>query len=66
VVVYFFGPAGLATREDASGLEILEILVVSDDLERLSEALEVVSPKFDSGDYGEELLVVDIVIAFGL
>ena len=50
--------------EDASSLEVFEVLVVSDDSERLSEALEVVSPEFDSSNYGEELLVVDIVVEF--
>ena len=65
MVIDFFGPASLATGEDAGGLDVFEVLVVSDDFERLSQALEIVSPELNSSDYGEELLVVDVVVAFG-
>ena len=65
VVVDFLGPAGLTMGEDASGLEVFKVLVVSDDSERLSETLQIVPPELDGGDDGKELLVVDLVVALG-
>jgi hypothetical protein len=62
-MINFLGPASLAAGEDASGLEIFEVFVVSDDLEGLSEALEIMSPELDPDYNGEEFLVMDLLVA---
>ena len=59
------GPADLSTGEDLGGVEVLEVLVIAVDLDRMWGALEVVSPDLEAIDDGEEFLIVDIVVAFG-
>ena len=58
------GPAGLTTIEVLSGFPKLEIAVIGDDLERLRESFQELSPILESFCDGKHLTIVDLVIAF--
>ena len=44
--------------------EVLQILVISPDLDRVSGAFEVMMPFFETTDDREHLRVVDLIVAF--
>ena len=57
-------PVGLSTIEGLGGMEVGEILMVSEDLYRERGSVEVVSPGFQGTDDGKEFSVVDVVVPF--
>jgi hypothetical protein len=59
-----FRPTSLMAREEFCGSEVLKILMVRDDVNRLGRALKVVSPGPESFIDSEKFLIVGIVIEF--
>jgi hypothetical protein len=55
----------LLSGEHLGGQEILKILVVCEDVDCVVRRLEVVTPSPESLEYGEELLVVCVVVELG-
>ena len=45
--------------------EIGEILVIHEDLDWKGRTIEVVLPRFQGTDDGEEFTVVDVIVSFG-
>jgi hypothetical protein len=60
------GPLALSSAEVLCGAPVVEVAVVSDNLERLGRSFQEVSPVLEGLNDGEHLPVVDLVIAFGL
>src|SRR5882724_5220579 len=52
----------LATRELLSGCEVLEVLMVGEHEHDMCRALEVVAPLSEGLEYGEQFLIVDLVV----
>src|SRR5882724_7158261 len=55
-------PMDLATRELLSGCEVLEVLMVGEHEHDMCRALEVVAPLSEGLEYGEQFLIIDLVI----
>src|SRR5882672_1365533 len=60
-----FRPAHLPTRELLGGGEVLEVLVIGQYEDHMCRALQIVAPLPESLEYGEELLVIDLVVELG-
>src|SRR6202795_2833443 len=58
------GPSGLAAVQFLGGPEVLEVLMVRPDLQRLARAFQVVSPLFQRLDDRQHFHVMDLVVAF--
>src|SRR5882724_9036963 len=52
----------LATCELLSGCEVLEVLMVREHKHNMCRALEVVAPLSEGLKYGEQFLIVDLVV----
>ncbi|KAF8623812.1 hypothetical protein AX17_007283 [Amanita inopinata Kibby_2008] len=59
------GPAGLAAGEELGSGEILQVFVVSEDLNRITGAFQVAAPLFKHFIDREELFVMSIIIELG-
>ena len=46
-------------------MKVCQVLVVSEDLDGKGGSMEVVSPRFQSMDDGQELLVIDVIVSLG-
>jgi hypothetical protein len=57
-------PTSLTAREEFCGSEVLKVLMVCDDVNRLGRALKVVSPGPESFIDSEKFLIMGIVIEF--
>jgi hypothetical protein len=57
-------PTSLTAREEFCGSEVLKVLMVRDDVNRLGRALKVVSPGPESFIDREKFLIMGIVIEF--
>ena len=57
-------PSCLATIEVLCLIEVRQVLVVSEDLDREGGSVEIVSPGLQSMDDCEEFLVVDVIVPF--
>src|SRR6202795_4090808 len=57
-------PSGLVAVEFLGGLEVLQVLMVRPDLERLAGPFQVVSPLFQCSDDCQHFHVMDLVVAF--
>ena len=55
-------PAGLTVGQDLGTGEVLQVLVVSDHIDRRGRALEVMSPVLESLEDGQQLLVMGIIV----
>ena len=55
-------PPGLPAGEEFGRGEVLQILVVSYYIDRKSGAFKVVSPNFESGEDGQEFLIMSVVV----
>src|SRR5882724_13399558 len=55
-------PMDLATRELLSGCEVLEVLMVREHEHDMCRTLEVVVPLSEGLEYGEQFLIVDLVV----
>ena len=55
-------PAGLTAGQDLGAGEILQVLVVSDHIDRRGGTLEVVLPVLEGLEDGQELLVMGIIV----
>ena len=55
-------PAGLTVGQDLGAGEILQVLVVSDHIDRRGRALEVMSPVLEGLEDGQQLLVMGVVV----
>ena len=58
------GPVSLVTRELARVLEVGQVLMVSEDGDRMWGALQVLFPFAQSKDDSEKLLIIDIIVSF--
>ena len=58
------GPASLVMRELVRILEVGQVLMVSEDGDRMWGALQVLFPFAQSKDDGEKLSIIDIIISF--
>ena len=58
------GPATLVMRELVRVLEIGQVLMVSEDGDRMWGVLQVLFPFIQSEDDGKKLLIIDIVVLF--
>ena len=58
------GPASLMTRELARVLEVGQVLMVSEDGDRMWGALQVLFPFTQSKDDGEKLSIIDVIVSF--
>src|SRR6267154_4027790 len=56
------GPLCLLMREVLCCTPVLEVAVVRDDVERLRETFEVMSPIFEGMDDGKHFLIVDLIV----
>lgn len=59
------GPTGLSGSQAFGGLEIFQVLMVSDDLERLLSSFKPVAPLLQSKFYGKQFTVPDGVVPLG-
>ena len=57
-------PLSLTSVELLCDAEVLQILVISPDLNRVSGTFEVMMPFFETADDREHLCVVDLIVAF--
>ena len=57
-------PSCLVVVEVLGLMEVCQVLVICEDLDRKGGSMEVVSPGLQDVDDGEELSVIDIVISF--
>src|SRR3981189_3506947 len=57
-------PSRLSAIELLCHTKVLEVLVVSEDLNGMARSLKVVAPFFETSDYRQHLHVVDLVVAF--
>ena len=57
-------PAGLSSVEVLGGTEVGEVFVVGEDLDWEGGSMEVVSPRFQGSDDGEEFSVVNVIVPF--
>ena len=57
-------PMGLLSVEVLGGMEVGEVFVVGEDLDREGGSVEVVAPRFQGTDDGEEFSVVNVVVPF--
>ena len=57
------GPANLSSREFVRVLEIGQVLVVSEDRDRVRSSLQVLLPFHKSEDDSKKFAVVDVVVA---
>src|SRR5882724_12655888 len=55
-------PTDLATCELLSGCEVLKVLMVREHKHDMCRALEVVAPLSEGLEYGEQLLVIDLIV----
>ena len=55
-------PAGLTVGQDLGTGEVLQVLVVSDHIDRRGGALKVMSPVLESFEDGQQLLVMGIIV----
>lgn len=60
-----FGPANLSPSQNLCGAEILEIFVVSNDVNRSTGTFKVMPPRLEGIKNGEEVFIVSIVVEFG-
>ena len=51
--------------QNLGGGEVLQIFVVSHDIDRGGWSLQIVMPVFENLEYGEELLIMSIIIQLG-
>ena len=58
-------PTGLSTVEVLGRTEVGEVFVVGEDLDRKGRPMEVVSPRFQGADDGEEFSIVNVVVPLG-
>jgi hypothetical protein len=58
------GPPCLSAREVLCHMPVFQVSMIGDNVERLRETLQIVSPVFEGTDDGEHLFVVDLVISF--
>ena len=58
------GPASLATREFVWILEVGQVLMISEDRDRMWGALQVLFPFAQSKDDSKKLLIIDVIVAF--
>ena len=56
-------PAGLSSVEVLGGTEVGEVFVVGEDLDRERGSMEVVSPRLQGADDGEEFSVVNVIVS---
>ena len=57
-------PVCLLAIEVLGGMEVGEVFMVSEDLDWERGSMEVVSPRFQGADNGEEISVIDVVVSF--
>ena len=57
-------PTGLPSVEVLGGMEVGEVLVVGEDLDREGGSMEVVAPGFQGADDGKEFPVVNVIVSF--
>ena len=57
-------PSGLLTVESLWGMEVSQVLVVHENLDRERGSMKVVSPQLQSANDSEEFTVIDVVIPF--
>src|SRR5882724_9752819 len=55
-------PTDLSTCELLSGCEVLKVLMVREHKHDMCRALEVVAPLSEGLEYGEQFLIVDLVV----
>src|SRR5882724_9381010 len=55
-------PMDLAMHELLSGCEVLEVLMVREHEHDMCRALEVVAPLLEGLEYGEQFLIIDLVV----
>ena len=58
------GPVGLATSQDLRSGEVLKVFVVSDNVDRGTRPLQIMSPVAENLIDGEELLIVGVIVEF--
>ena len=58
------GPAGLVTSQDLRSGEVLKVFVVSDNIDRGTRPLQVMSPVAEGLVDGKELLIVGVIVEF--
>src|SRR3979490_318271 len=57
-------PSSLPAIELLRDSKVFEVLVVSEDLNRMASPFEIVAPFLEPSDYRQQLNVVDLVVAF--
>src|SRR5882724_9125283 len=55
-------PTDLETHELLSGGKVLEVLMVGEHEHNMCRALEVVAPLLEGLEYGEQFLIVDLIV----
>src|SRR5882724_13435513 len=55
-------PMDLATCELLGGCEVLEVLMIREHEHNMCRALEVVAPLSEGLEYGEQFLIIDLVV----
>lgn len=57
-------PVSLSTVQLRGLLEVLQVLVISEDLDNMLRSQEILTPLFQRMHDGQQLLVIDLIVAF--